>query len=83
MIAEFGWPSAGYNLKAAVPGRLEQAQVLRDFISRAETYGIDYNIVEAIDQPWKIFEGGVGPYWGCSTPCAFPSLRGPAGSPIP
>ncbi len=26
--------------------------------------GIDYNIVEAIDQPWKIFEGGVGPYWG-------------------
>ncbi len=64
VIAEFGWPSAGYNLKAAVPGRLEQAQVLRDFISRAETYGIDYNIVEAIDQPWKIFEGGVGPYWG-------------------
>ncbi len=26
--------------------------------------GIDYNIVEAIDQPWKIFEGSVGPYWG-------------------
>jgi exo-beta-1,3-glucanase (GH17 family)/cellulose synthase/poly-beta-1,6-N-acetylglucosamine synthase-like glycosyltransferase len=64
VIAEFGWPSAGYNLKAAVPGRLEQAQVLRDFVSRAEDYGIDYNIVEAIDQPWKIFEGGVGPYWG-------------------
>ena len=21
-------------------------------------------IVEAIDQPWKFFEGGVGPYWG-------------------
>ena len=32
--------------------------------TRAEAYGIDYNIVEAIDQPWKIFEGGVGPYWG-------------------
>ena len=38
--------------------------MLRDFVARAEAYGIDYNIVEAIDQPWKIFEGGVGPYWG-------------------
>ena len=64
VIAEFGWPSAGYNLKDATPGRSEQAVVLRDFVSRAEAYGIDYNIVEAIDQPWKIFEGGVGPYWG-------------------
>ena len=64
VIAEFGWPSAGYNLKNADPGRIEQAQVLRDFVSRADAYGIDYNIVEAIDQPWKTFEGGVGPYWG-------------------
>jgi len=64
VIAEFGWPSAGYNLKNANPGRFEQAVVLRDFVSRAEAYGIDYNIVEAIDQPWKVFEGGVGPYWG-------------------
>ncbi len=64
VIAEFGWPSAGYNFKKASPGRIEQAVVLRDFVTRAEAYGIDYNIVEAIDQPWKIFEGGVGPYWG-------------------
>ena len=64
VIAEFGWPSAGYNLKNAVPGRAAQAEVLRDFASRARAYGIDYNIVEAIDQPWKTFEGGVGPYWG-------------------
>jgi exo-beta-1,3-glucanase (GH17 family)/cellulose synthase/poly-beta-1,6-N-acetylglucosamine synthase-like glycosyltransferase len=64
VIAEFGWPSAGYNLKSAEPGRAEQAIVLRDFASRARAYGIDYNIVEAIDQPWKTFEGGVGPYWG-------------------
>jgi exo-beta-1,3-glucanase (GH17 family)/cellulose synthase/poly-beta-1,6-N-acetylglucosamine synthase-like glycosyltransferase len=64
VIAEFGWPSAGYNLKNADPGRIEQAIVLRDFVSRADAFGIDYNIVEAIDQPWKIFEGGVGPYWG-------------------
>ncbi len=64
VIAEFGWPSAGYNFKNANPGRIEQAIVLRDFVSRAEAYGIDYNIVEAIDQPWKIFEGGVGPVLG-------------------
>ena len=64
VIAEFGWPSAGYNFKKADPGRLQQAEIIRDFASRAEAYGIDYNIVEAIDQPWKTFEGGVGPYWG-------------------
>jgi glucan 1,3-beta-glucosidase len=64
VIAEFGWPSAGYNFHDANPGRIEQALVIRDFVARAEAYGIDYNIVEAIDQPWKTFEGGVGPYWG-------------------
>src|SRR5207237_5555524 len=64
VIAEFGWPSAGYNLMNAVPGQFEQASVLRNFVARAEAIGMDYNIVEAIDQPWKFFEGGVGPYWG-------------------
>src|SRR6266852_2605259 len=64
VIAEFSWPSAGYNLKNAVPGPFEQALVLRNFVTRAEAIGMDYNIVEAIDQPWKFFEGGVGPYWG-------------------
>lgn len=64
VIAEFGWPSAGYNLRNANPGPFEQASVLRNFVTRAEAIGMDYNIVEAIDQPWKFFEGGVGPYWG-------------------
>jgi cellulose synthase/poly-beta-1,6-N-acetylglucosamine synthase-like glycosyltransferase len=64
VIAEFGWPSAGYNLKDANPGRIQQAEVMRDFVARADALGIDYNIVEATDQPWKIFEGSVGPYWG-------------------
>lgn len=63
-ISEFGWPSAGFNRDAAVPGRMEQAQVLRDFAARADDLNIDYNIIEAYDQPWKTFEGGVGPYWG-------------------
>jgi cellulose synthase/poly-beta-1,6-N-acetylglucosamine synthase-like glycosyltransferase/exo-beta-1,3-glucanase (GH17 family) len=64
MIAEFGWPSAGYNLRNANPGPFEQAVTLRNFVSRADSIGMEYNIVEAIDQPWKFFEGGVGPYWG-------------------
>jgi exo-beta-1,3-glucanase (GH17 family)/cellulose synthase/poly-beta-1,6-N-acetylglucosamine synthase-like glycosyltransferase len=64
VIAEFGWPSAGYNLRNAEPGPFEQASVLRNFVTRADAIGMDYNIVEAIDQPWKFFEGGVGPYWG-------------------
>ncbi len=64
VIAEFGWPSAGYNRRDANPGRAEQAIVLRDFVSHAEALGIDYNIIEAIDQPWKTNEGSVGPYWG-------------------
>jgi len=64
VIAEFGWPSAGLNRKDAVPDPLTQAQVLRDFLARADAMGIDYSIVEAFDQPWKTFEGSVGPYWG-------------------
>jgi exo-beta-1,3-glucanase (GH17 family)/cellulose synthase/poly-beta-1,6-N-acetylglucosamine synthase-like glycosyltransferase len=64
VIAEFGWPSAGHNRRAAVPGRIEQARVLREFVDTAHRRGIEYNIIEAYDQPWKTFEGGVGPYWG-------------------
>jgi exo-beta-1,3-glucanase (GH17 family)/cellulose synthase/poly-beta-1,6-N-acetylglucosamine synthase-like glycosyltransferase len=64
VVAEFGWPSAGYNRHAAQPGRMEQAAVLRQFVTRAEELGIDYNVIEAFDQPWKTFEGSVGSYWG-------------------
>src|SRR6195952_2962391 len=64
VIAEFGWPSAGYNLRNAEPGSFQQASVLRDFVARADAIGMEYNIVEAMDRPWKFFEGGVGPYWG-------------------
>ncbi|WP_213775942.1 glycosyltransferase [Bradyrhizobium sp. dw_78] len=64
VIAEFGWPSQGYNLRNGDPGPFQQAVVLRNFVARAEAIGMEYNIVESIDQPWKFFEGGVGPYWG-------------------
>jgi cellulose synthase/poly-beta-1,6-N-acetylglucosamine synthase-like glycosyltransferase/exo-beta-1,3-glucanase (GH17 family) len=64
MIAEFGWPSAGYNLRNADPGPFEQAVVLRNFVARADAIGMEYNIVEAVDLPWKVTLGGVEPYWG-------------------
>src|ERR1700730_1930666 len=66
VIGEFGWPSAGHNFERAVPNPISQAVILRDFVTRANAAGIDYNIVEAIDQPEKLFEGNVGPYWGIS-----------------
>ncbi len=84
IIAEFGWPSGGYNMKLANPGRTEQAVILRDFVARADAYGIDYNIVEAIDQPWKVaIEGGVGAYWGLFDANRQPKFAwsGPVGDP--
>ena len=83
MIAEFGWPSAGYNLGNADPGSFQQASVLRNFVGRAEAIGMEYNIVEAIDQPWKYFEGGVGPYWGILNAAREPkfSWTGPIENP--
>ncbi len=47
-----------------MPGDIAQANVIRTFVSRAEAMGIDYNIIEAFDAPWKSFEGSVGQYWG-------------------
>src|ERR1700716_3217765 len=76
VIAEFGWPSAGYNLRNADPGPFEQAVVLRNFVTRAEAIGMEYNIVEAVDQPWKFFEGGVGPYWGILNAAREPKFAG-------
>src|SRR5262249_4285617 len=63
-VAESGGPSAGYTRQGAVPGRQEQAAIVRDFVTRADAQGIDYNIIEAFDQPWKTAEGSVGAYWG-------------------
>ncbi len=81
VIAEFGWPSAGYNRQAANPGSIEQASVLRNFVARAEAHGIDYNIIEGFDRPWKRFEGSVGPYWGIFDAARAPkfSWTGPIG----
>ena len=49
--------------------------MLREFVTRAEALGIDYNIIEAFDQPWKTFEGSVGPYWGMFDTAAAAEVR--------
>jgi len=67
VIAEFGWPSNGYNHGAALPGSVQQADVIRRFVAQAQHRGIDYNLIEAYDQPWKTSEGRVGPHWGLLT----------------
>lgn len=65
MIGETGWPSAGRRRGQAEPGRVNQARLLRTFANRAEALGLRYNLIEAIDQPWKrVHEGTVGGYWG-------------------
>lgn len=64
VIGEFGWPSHGYNQRAASAAPVTQARVLREFITEATRRGVDYNIIEAFDQPWKVDEGMVGAYWG-------------------
>ena len=57
--------------------------MLRSFVALAEALGIDYNIIEAYDQPWKTFEGGVGPYWGVFDTSRHPkfSWTGPITNP--
>jgi cellulose synthase/poly-beta-1,6-N-acetylglucosamine synthase-like glycosyltransferase/exo-beta-1,3-glucanase (GH17 family) len=76
LIGEFGWPSQGYNRMSAVPNPLKQAQVVREFLIVAKQRGIDYNIVEAFDQPWKTFEGSnAGPYWGLYDSDRNPKFR--------
>lgn len=74
LIGEVGWPSEGLTLLApngaygnqgAVASPVNQGLFLRRFLVEAKKADIDYNIIEAFDQPWKIkTEGGVGAYWG-------------------
>lgn len=65
VLAEVGWPSAGMRLGAAEPSLTNAARFIRKFLGTAWLYGLDYFIMEAIDQPWKrAEEGSVGPHWG-------------------
>jgi exo-beta-1,3-glucanase (GH17 family) len=65
LIGEIGWPSAGRVRKDAVPGRVAQATFVRQIINIAEEKGIDFNLFELFDEPWKFGqEGTVGGNWG-------------------
>lgn len=65
MIGETGWPSEGRRRETAEPSPVNQARFIRDFVHLADRLGWQYNLIEAIDQPWKRNnEGAVGGYWG-------------------
>jgi glucan 1,3-beta-glucosidase len=65
LIGETGWPSAGLRRGDALPSKVAQARYIREFVRRARDSGWDYNLIEAIDQPWKrTLEGTVGGTWG-------------------
>jgi hypothetical protein len=62
---EVGWPSNGRIRRGAVPSLATEATFLREFLNLARERDLDYFVMEAFDQPWKIpIEGGVGAYWG-------------------
>lgn len=64
-IGETGWPSIGRQRGESIPSQVNQARYLREFLQMAQTKGWNYNLIEAIDQPWKrLLEGTVGGYWG-------------------
>ena len=67
-IGETGWPSRGRSRAAAVPSRVNEAVFLRAFVTLAKQEGVDYNLIEAFDQPWKYEDEGVaGANWGIWT----------------
>ncbi|HMN94598.1 MAG TPA: glycosyltransferase [Hydrogenophaga sp.] len=65
VVAEIGWPSNGQPIGRARATPANQARFVRDFLQQADARGIDYFLIEAFDQPWKIAtEGRAGAYWG-------------------
>jgi cellulose synthase/poly-beta-1,6-N-acetylglucosamine synthase-like glycosyltransferase len=68
-VGEVGWPSAGKSFGQATPSLVNEALFLRRFVNYAAEKGIDYNIIEAFDQPWKMGLDGdpVEKHWGIWT----------------
>jgi len=68
-VGEVGWPSAGKSFGDADPSLVNEALFLRHFVNYAHEHNIDYNIIEAFDQPWKIRldNDPVEKHWGIWT----------------
>ena len=65
VIGEVGYPSSGDSIKRAQPSPAAQAAFVRQFMARASKERLDYFLIEAFDQPWKLHEEGrAGAYWG-------------------
>lgn len=65
LIGETGWPSVGRQRFESSPSLVNQAKYVREFFEAANKNDWQYNVIEAIDQPWKRnLEGTVGGYWG-------------------
>jgi exo-beta-1,3-glucanase (GH17 family)/cellulose synthase/poly-beta-1,6-N-acetylglucosamine synthase-like glycosyltransferase len=65
VIGEIGWPSGGAAVGVARPTPAAQGLFVRSFLARAQVSGLDYYLMEAVDQPWKhATEGAVGAHWG-------------------
>jgi exo-beta-1,3-glucanase (GH17 family) len=74
VIGEVGWPSQGDRRMGSYASPAHQAQFIREFLVRAQARNLDYFLMEAVDQPWKIDnEGRAGPYWGSWARTACPS----------
>jgi exo-beta-1,3-glucanase (GH17 family) len=64
-IGETGWPSRGRWRGDAAPSRVNEAVYLRQVVGLAAAEHVDYNLIEAFDQPWKYEDEGVaGANWG-------------------
>ena len=80
VIGEVGWPSSGDRIKGALASIANESLFIRQWLNVAAERHIDYNLMEAFDQPWKEpFEGRVGAYWGMFGADRAPkfSLTGP------
>lgn len=65
LIGETGWPSIGRQREQSIPSPINQARYIREFLREAHLNNWNYNIIEAVDQPWKRkLEGTVGGFWG-------------------
>lgn len=72
VIGEIGWPSNGPSVASlgdektvSVASVENAARFIREFLAHPRAPKLDYYIMEAIDQPWKMeVEGWAGAYWG-------------------